>query len=696
MSNYILENNDKSTNITLISTITNQHFGANFLATQLPTGSDVSSLASFTTALQQVSPTGLRWPGGTVTETVFDMNHEDSPIMNGRATVGQRQFFDIAGSLKADVTITLQTRSAFGAEHFAATALSNGEYGSRQVDPQYLTDLKAYVGRTVADAAATGTHISLFEIGNEFWGGGEMTAKEYGRVARAVLTAVNEVLNHSTFPAGSTRPVVAIQSLNAAGYMSQSGGSTVYVKDGAVDNQYHAGWTRYTIPDQGTAYAQAMTIADVITGKAEGGANLSHLVGGMIDHYYPKTGLAAIDGETDNFMFRQFDSLEKRLGFANGGLSRNVTEWNPIRCVDQNGDGINDTSACNRGMPQAAMMINMMYEMTTHGVTTSDVWPLYFSKASQNNLIGGANYEVRIPGVAFGLMSESLVGTQPLFDSVQTIGKGQLTVHGFSNSQKLVLFVANQSDTASNATTFDLSKIGTPTLQTQLSNSYFITSVIMHSVDANGFADNGAINPDVHSIKTYTDGIMITGKGVNEGKIAAWDIVRTEITLINKAANLVEGRDGNDYINCLAGNDTILGGDGNDSLHGSTGNDSVVGGDGNDQLFGESGRDFLFGGAGDDTLIGGGHKDISTGGVGADHFVFANSFGPDQITDFNHAEGDRIDFSGMTGSDEVKSFANVQARMQDVAGSVHITFGSEELVLTGVLSSSLTAQDFIY
>lgn len=696
MSNYILANNDKSTNITLISTITNQHFGANFLATQLPTGSDVSALASFTTALEQVSPRGLRWPGGTVAETVFDMNHEDSPIMNGRATVGQRQFFDIAGSLNADVTITLQTRSAFGADHFAAAALGNGEYGNRQVDPQYLTDLRAYVGRTLADAAATGTHISLFEIGNEFWGGGEMTATEYGRVARAVLTAVNDALNHTTFPVGSSRPVVAIQSLNAAGYMSQSGDSTVYVKDGAVDNQYHVGWTAYTIPDQGTAYFQAMKIADMITGKAEGGANLSHLVGGMIDHYYPKSGLAAIDAETDNFMFRQFDALERRLGFTNGDLSRNVTEWNPIRNVDSNGDGFNDTSACNRGMPQAAMMINMIYEMTTHGVITSDVWPLYFSKASQNNLIGGANYEVRVPGVAFSLMSESLVGTQPLFDSVQTIGKGQFAVHGFSNNQKLVLFVANQSDTASNATTLDLSKIGTPTLQTQLTQSFFITSAIMHSVDSDGLADNGATNPDVRAVTTYTNGIMMTGKVVNEGNLAAWDIVRTEITLINKNANLVEGRDGNDFVNCLAGNDTILGGGGNDSLHGSVGKDSLEGGDGNDQLFGESGLDVLFGGAGADTLIGGASKDISTGGAGADRFVFANSFGPDQITDFNHAEGDRIDFSGMTGTNDVKSFANVQARMHDVSGSAHITFGPDDLVLTGVLASSLTAQDFIY
>lgn len=77
--------------------------------------------------------------------------------------------------------------------------------------------------------------------------------------------------------------------------------------------------------------------------------------------------------------------------------------------------------------------------------------------------------------------------------------------------------------------------------------------------------------------------------------------------------------------------------------------DNVINGfGGNDRLFGGGGHDEINGGFGDDRITGGTGWDTLTGGVGRDTFVFAkHDSGPnflqaDIITDFNAAEGDKI------------------------------------------------------
>lgn len=121
--------------------------------------------------------------------------------------------------------------------------------------------------------------------------------------------------------------------------------------------------------------------------------------------------------------------------------------------------------------------------------------------------------------------------------------------------------------------------------------------------------------------------------------------------------------------------DDTLSGDGNaNQLFGGGGNDVLSGGNGNDALYGDgaygpkytdadqigfagftitetgSGNDVLNGGAGKDKLVGGLGVDTLTGGTGADKFVFetaqdsgVGAGNRDVITDFSHADGDKID-----------------------------------------------------
>jgi len=163
----------------------------------------------------------------------------------------------------------------------------------------------------------------------------------------------------------------------------------------------------------------------------------------------------------------------------------------------------------------------------------------------------------------------------------------------------------------------------------------------------------------------------------------------------------LHGGDGDDYLNGEADDDQLFGEAGNDRLEASFGNDRINGGAGSDsveyyaagggvavdlqtgiaresaggfidhlvsienaagsfyadvltgsnaanRLIGDAGDDLLSGRGGDDILAGGAGADRLEGGRGADLFVFAEAdAGRDLIADFNAAQGDRIDLSGI-------------------------------------------------
>jgi len=197
--------------------------------------------------------------------------------------------------------------------------------------------------------------------------------------------------------------------------------------------------------------------------------------------------------------------------------------------------------------------------------------------------------------------------------------------------------------------------------------------------------------------------------------------------------NVLEGGSGNDTLNGGGGNDTAsyehagsgvtvslmlqgisqaTGGAGNDTLSNI---DNLRGSGFNDTLIGDSNANILTGGIGGDHL---------TGGLGADTFRYISTLDSqpnaslrDTITDFTHADGDKIDFSGIEGiatqTFQTNSLltatspvaANTVAWFQDVANVetvvyVNTTNGSEnagstnlEIHLTGI--QTLTASDFL-
>ena len=84
-----------------------------------------------------------------------------------------------------------------------------------------------------------------------------------------------------------------------------------------------------------------------------------------------------------------------------------------------------------------------------------------------------------------------------------------------------------------------------------------------------------------------------------------------------------------------SGNDIVIGNEAANLLEGRGGDDELMGNEGNDILEGGAGNDMLEGSAGDDVLSGGAEDDT---------FVFALGSGADTITDFTDGD-DKIDLS---------------------------------------------------
>jgi serralysin len=132
------------------------------------------------------------------------------------------------------------------------------------------------------------------------------------------------------------------------------------------------------------------------------------------------------------------------------------------------------------------------------------------------------------------------------------------------------------------------------------------------------------------------------------------------------------GGQGNDLITAHASGNILYGNLGSDTLNGGTGNELIRGGQGDDVMTGGAGADWMSGDRGSDTL---------TGGTGADTFHAFSGAGLDVVTDFNSADGDRIQLDAGATFTVAQQGADVVINLG----------GTDEMVLKNVTLSSLPA-----
>ncbi len=671
--------------------ITDAMFGGNGLNVNHGFANSDSVLVS---NVDKMAVTSLRFPGGSVTEKWFDINNPDAEWGYNKGSssklVGMTDFFKTANKLHAEVNFVVPTRD--GLDKSAAEALLDGTYGHRDVDAGYVVDVKNFIKIMMEKAEEAGTTIASIEIGNEFWGSGQMTSSEYGKLAGHVAVAIEEALIEIGVQP-IDQPQIVVQTLSSAGVYSPNQDQTVYVETVTNDSgevlwhEVHfesgVGRVERVISGQGDSGDQGRELVrqfNSVNGAADA-------VDAVSDHLYAKKGFAGVD-EGQSYGFKQMDrfsdALERSVELPK--IEQHVTEWN-VKADDGNRDDYMN----NKGLQGASLMNEVFYEMASHGVSAAQVWPLE-GKAGQSALSVLNQDKESVPGLTiagemFRLMSESLVGLEANFDFEVV---GEVDVHGFANEYRDVFFVSERSG---NQSEFELQL--NEILQ---SGKYLLTTSNLSDGDADG-TDSSA-----DPLVTTSDATVVTSTSVKLN-LDGFSISRVEITYITDGDDYVSGREGNDFIVGDAGHDTLVGHDGDDTLEGGLGNDQLFGGAGNDALNGGDGDDVLSGGGGDDTLRGGPGddmiidglgNDVLYGDAGNDTFVLAAGNGAgNRIMDYMDGE-DLIDISawGVTNFDDLNIWYNSGGT------STFIGYASNTTKLHGYAQidaqTDLTADDFIF
>ncbi len=189
--------------------------------------------------------------------------------------------------------------------------------------------------------------------------------------------------------------------------------------------------------------------------------------------------------------------------------------------------------------------------------------------------------------------------------------------------------------------------------------------------------------------------------------------------------NYSEGTDAIQSTVSYALNDNIenllLTGSGGTNGTGNNDDNILTGNAKNNVLTGLDGNDTLNGGLGNDTLNGGTGTDLMTGGLGADRFVFTANDTPaggaliGEITDFSHAQLDKIDLSAIDangtagsaftfpGGSPANGFTHIAGQLHYVVngiGGVNVEGdtdgdGTADFIIQVDGVASLTASDFV-
>lgn len=589
-------------------------FGGNILSTADRVGD-----GTFDEKVKALGITALRYPGGSLTEDFFDIRNPDSALAtssSNRVTelMPLSDFISYANNQGTPVVLVVPTRYA----------LTAGSYGQRNIDRSYLDDLFGFVSDVLKGKYGF-ADIEAFEVGNEYWGSGQMSSREYGMVASAFSLTIQRAIDaHKALLPSTVRfdePQIAVQ-IGQRGQSETLNGNEL---------------NRIVMAEFNAAEAAA--------------------VDAVVAHYY--TDVHPTEFLKNDNRFNRMKAWEANPAFGN--LNLLVTEWN-----------VASPNSSQLGVRQPASLIAMFTEMVYEGVDGAFVWPI--QQNTKNDLAGReGSVSLTLGGEAFRLMSEVLTDATLLGRRVNS----DSGLYLFQKNSEYIVYLASHKDTDQEIQV-DLAQWASTEAQVSLitvkpettNSSAEPKPVVTSSVET---MQNGSITVTLapHALTR----LIVVGPA--DPSPQGPRIVGTpgqDALLGTKFSEVILGLSGDDRIDAGDGNDTVLGGagadrvalgNGNDfygkdvfafelegdrvlgqngfdlilgaagadTLDGGQGADTLIGAAGKDSLAGGAGADLLHGGSDDDTLSGGMGNDVLIGGVGADTFEFSSAGGIDKIRD---------------------------------------------------------------
>ena len=412
---------------------TSDIFGANVLSSRDQIGEN----GTYDEKVEALGVEHIRYPGGSLTEDYFDLRNPDKATDIDPDTGKQVElipysdFMAYAEENDIDVTVVLPTRN-----YLSQTTDENG-HRTEAIDDAVL---RGFIRDTLNGEYGEPT-VRAFEIGNEYWGSGEMSALEYGRVSSRMAEIIQDEI--SKHPEADVYEDIDILVQNGQNYGS-SRLSEEYedLGDGAaqlaqINEDYNLNLSEddYIYNSGQVAWPKVMN--EIIISEFDKASEIE-AVDGLALHIYSKG--AEKTGSRD-FDLRTVEQLwDERFG----ELDKYITEWNLK--ASRNWD-IEE----NYGLKQAHELLNMTEEFTEHGVDVAHVWAI-----QQNNLTNLAGNEgdegaLNVPGEMFRMMSETLTGTRPVFlengaSEEHEVQDEDVNVHTFYGKDQFVTFLASTTD----------------------------------------------------------------------------------------------------------------------------------------------------------------------------------------------------------------------------------------------------------
>jgi len=628
-------------------TIEESHFGLNFVADYERIGT--KPWERFDDIVARLDIQNVRYPGGTTAETVFDYRNPDATqfvTSSGEVLklTGLSQYIEFCNLNAINPTIIIPTRVLLS---------SSSENGQRYFDVGQIPTLQAFI-EGILTKVRPDLQVS-FEIGNEYES--YMTSTEYGRVANATISIINnatEAVANQEGSAPALEPAILVQ---AWGY-SVSGGLTK--SDLVIRNQ--------------------QVIAQISD------ANLAK-IDGIVSHYYYDDGrnIGTDQAQSFNSISAQISwiaDLRTAWEAASGqDLELRMSEWNVLFRSDS------DT-----GLKQIRPMLEMLTSMVKSGFDALDFWSAQYQSTS----LADASGRLMAAGTLLNTLKPYLVGmevgpTQYSSESTtyQFVGEtSQLAVVASATMNPLTVefvtagypngyLLTDGFVMSVDPTSVDGSYRGSTALPTYLEpdarylvsqlsisdisaqdtsvklNAFEVLTLVFteatpgyETVYGTDFAEwiyasgrpslyIGGAGFDMVSYIGAPSGVTVNlGLSVGNGDYQGDLYVSIEGVFGSTFSDRIVGRDRAEILKGEGGNDTILGGLGSDTifgggesslLDGGAGNDEVKGGRQGDTLFGGLGNDSLFGGAGNDVINPGGGNDRIFGGDGIDTLTFSDS-----------------------------------------------------------------------
>ena len=583
----------------------------------------------------------LRFPGGTVTETLFspgagfvdtffDVTNPDGfdPDGSGRILTVPAMF-QFAASRDLPVQFVLPTDNYLSSQTDADGNRLPSAFGLYRLVDRADRILRGEYGDVTVDT---------FLLGNEFWYLDQrLTPTEYGRFANELIKGLQFVFDRyreeQPDPDAWVEPNIAIQA--GRGWIP-------------LENQ------------------QVLAQLDM---EARGSVDT------VLQHFYPVYYQHVANSRG---IFDRMDEFQNAPGF--GELNYYMSEWNTF---------LNE--AADKGLMQASTLLETMRTMMLRGVDEATIWGIQYQQLNGRlatritNPDGTWESQLLAGGELFRMMNPGIIGMQVLdIDTPAALrshllerpedrpaeSRDQAVMHAWGNDQRTIVFLSSRTDTTME---FTLNMQGL--IPADWHSAWLLQMGAMDN-PATALDESDGTKNYARPHLTTQSGEEFSADSTFNITLGAWEVARLEFLHGDEGARMWSQEflvdPAVDHSETMIGsrnNDTIFGGLGNDTLFGRAGDDILFGGPGNNLLFGEEGDDLLVGFDGRNTL---------TGGTGIDRFA-ASVLGTNVITDFTPEEGETLSFLGR--------YANADEMLENTTTTVASWSGSgpaEDLIITHV------------